>query len=357
MGKIRSNLAPLKYKTLRALRFPPRSLADVAVKRWEIAPGDQEDVQPIPLPEGHLQKIGGGPFGETPDQLRASFTATHLVHEPTEAYLLRNVTLNGPFFYSGMHKGDLYAPNQLPPHATEAEGFADLPHCVLSGTYAGAKWYGHFLHDDLPLQMAAISLGHPVLNARRIYSHEPGWRAAVGIALPDRYHRFFAREMIVISDYSQNRYKQQRLRMMRQKLADRPKTAHRRVYIRRGAGGNKRILINEEEVLSLLQRQLGFSVFDPDGLSVAQIIDECNGAEFFVSVEGSHANPPLFTAAEGAKAVLLLPPFRVSDNMPRIFRTAGIRCGMFVGDPHGNGHDEFTVNPQELARFIETLVQ
>jgi capsular polysaccharide biosynthesis protein len=327
----------------------------VAAKRWEMSPAVEEDVEPIVLPEGHLQKIGTGALGEPPDKVRADFTATRAVHMPTVAYLLRDVSLAGAFCYCGRHKIDLYPPGQLPSNSTEAAEFGQLDHCVLAGTYAGARWYGHMLHDDLPLQMAATSIGQPILNARRIYSHEPGWRGAFDLLIPTRYHHFFAREMIVISDFSQNRYKQDRLRAMRQKLAGRPKALHRRVYIRRGAGGTKRVLINEAEVVSSLERQLGFSTFCPDGLSVSEIIDLCNGAELVVSVEGSHAVPPMYTVADGGKVIFLFPPNRVTSLMPKVFRTAGVRCATFIGDTYGNGQEEFTVNAEELVRFVESF--
>jgi capsular polysaccharide biosynthesis protein len=203
--------------------------------------------------------------------------------------------------------------------------------------------------------MAAISIGPPVLNARRIYSHEPGWRDAFALPIPARYHNFFAREMTVISDFSQNKYKQDRLRAMRRKLADRPKSTRRRVYLRRGAEGTKRVLINEAEVISLLERQLGFTTFCLDDLSVSQIIDRCNGAEMVVSVEGSHAAPLMYTVADEGKVIFLLPPNRVTALMPNVFRTAGVHCGMFIGDAHGNGQEEFTVGAEELVRFVESF--
>jgi capsular polysaccharide biosynthesis protein len=330
-------------------------MAQVAAKRWEISPAVEEEVEPIAVPEGHLQKIGAGPFGEPPDKVRTEFTATRVVHLATEAFLLRDVSLAGAFCYCGRHKTDLYSPGQLPSNSREAAEFGLLDHCVLAGTYAGARWYGHMLHDDLPLQLAAKSLGQPVLNARRTYSHEPGWRDVFDLPIPARYHNFFAREMVVISDFSQNKYKQDRMRTMRRKLAGWPKTSHRRLYVRRGAGGSKRVLVNETEVISSLERQLGFCAFCPDGLSASQIVDQCNGAEIAVSVEGSHAVPLMYTVADEGKVVFLLPPNRVTALMPNVFRTAGVRSGMFIGDAHGNGQEEFTVNAEELVRFVESF--
>jgi hypothetical protein len=353
MGRLKSMLAPLRYKALRALRFPPQELAQVAVRRWELSPAVEEQVEPIAMPEGHLQKILGGASFQPPDKIRADFTATRELHMATEAFLLRNVSLVGAFCYCGRHKTDLWAPGQLPARSPEAAESGQIDRCVLGGSHAGSRWFGHMLHDDLPLHLAASTLGDVILHARRAYPDEPGWREAFGLPIPPRFHRLFIREMIMLRDVSQNRYKQERLRALRQKLSGRPKSPNRRLYIRRGAGGAKRVLLNEAELVALFERHLGFAAVSLDGRSVPEIIDLCNGADLVVSVEGSHAVPPMFTMLEGGKVVFLSPPNRVSPTMPKIFRSVAIRCGMFIGDASGEGREEFTADPIEVLRFVE----
>ena len=65
----------------------------------------------------------------------------------------------------------------------------------------------------------------------------------------------------------------------------------------------------------------------------------------------------MFLAADNAKVILMLPPNRVTAVIPKVFRAAGIDCGLFIGDIHGNGQEEFTVDPNELIRFIDSFAQ
>jgi capsular polysaccharide biosynthesis protein len=340
------------YKLRRALGARPRSLADVAERSWVIAPSIEEPAALPFIPDGHLARIlRGSPRMPCPHETRSLITATRHVARETRAYLLRDAFLIDRNVYCGLHKEDLFRAAG-PVAALLRERAGSLNQAVLATNYAAARWFGHFLHDELPLQLLARTIGTAVGHARPQYRHERAWRALLAVDAPPGYGLLHLRRLIVIDDIGQNLDKRARYRMLRARLAHLPR-GHERVYLRRSArDGERRALVNAVEIEQRLARE-GFRIVDTAAEKPDEIIRACAGASVVVSVEGSHAAPAFLLARDGACTLFICPPRRVDAILAQIAGFFGLFGALFVGEPVARPEEAFTVDPDELMRALD----
>jgi hypothetical protein len=348
----RTAIVAAGYKARRALGARPRSLAERAERSWVIAPGVDEPAAHPFIPEGHLERIlQGSPRLPCPHAVRQLLTADRHVARETRAYLLRDACLIDRHIYSGLHKHDLFR-GAGGIAALTREASATLDDAVLATCYAGSRWFGHFLHDELPLQLLTRTLGSTVGHGRDEYRHERAWRALLRLEPPPYYGMLRARRLIVIDDIGQNPDKRARYRALRARLAHLPR-GHERVYLRRGtADGELRPLINVAEVEARLLAE-GFHIVNTSGETPEEIVCACAGASVVVSIEGSHAVPAFLLAREGASAMFICPPRRVDAILAQIAGFFGLSGGLFIGQPVAECEDAFIVDPDEMMRALE----
>jgi hypothetical protein len=339
------------YKIRRALGVPARTISEVAARQWTLAPGSVEPAVRPTIPDSHLGRILGGPNGPR-SQIHEELNATTLEHVPTRAFLLKESMLVDWAVYSGMGKVDLYrGPGLWPSLLREKTG--TFEEAVWGSSYAGTRWFGHFLHDDLPLQELARDIGPMLGHARPLFRHEPGWRAAVGVPSPRSFGVARVKNLTWIEDIGQNPCKRRRFALLRSRLESLPRRGRDRILLLRGRqDGEERRVLNEEEVFGRLLRE-GFHPVDASSASVEDILEQCLGSSIVVSVEGSHAVPALYLVRGGGNVFFLYPPGRVSLHMPRLAQCFGLRAAMFIGESVEGAPGVFRVDPEELLRFVE----
>ena len=341
------------YKIRRGLGAQALSRADVAARESILAPGiDEPAVRPKIL-DHHLQRIQNGDMGRNAQEVIANINAARHCAEPTRALVFKDVVLFNRAFYCGMHKEDLYRSMGFWPSLL-VEPAGDLDSAVLGTSYAGARWYGHFLHDELPMQELAAQIGSMVGHARPAYGHEPGWRSLLQTPSPACYGALRVRELTWIDDLGQNPDKRRRYAAMRARIAG-ALGKNERVFLMRGrSGGEERRIQNEEEVHQRLARE-GFQLVDTSTAGVDEIVKRCGGASLVVSVDGSHAAPALYLAREGAVFLTLYPPSRVSVIMPQLGTFFGLQAAMFVGEAVSDAPSVFRIDPDELLSFVDQI--
>ena len=351
--RLRASIVPFVYKARRALGQRPAMLEEAATRQWIVAPGHEEQAIPIYVAEGHLRKIIQGVNGESPAEMAALLRPKKHVADATVAYLLEDVVLAGANLYSGMYKHDLFSHRGW---GGGDEGYrAGAIECgVLAADYGTSRWFGHFIHDELPLQMLTSTLGSPVMHRRKEHVHEAGWREALSMPAVPAYDALAARKVIVLQDYAQNRSKRERCKALREKLAGRPKDAER-IYLRRDPrSGMERVLVNEEAVIKRLVYE-GFTIVEPGVISVEELLRKCFGARMVVSVEGSHMSTVSLFARDGGRMLGLHPPYRVTAIQPQVMWSFGIRGGIFVCDPAEGSTRRFRADPNEVMRAIDAF--
>jgi capsular polysaccharide biosynthesis protein len=341
------------YKVGRAFGRRPASLAEAADREFIVSPGVEEPaVRPF-IFDDHLGRVRGG-FGDRPAfQVLNDINQKRHLAAPTRALVLKDVVLFDRAFYSGHHKEDLFQAGGLR-RTLFSEPAADLLAAVWASSYAGARWYGHFLHDDLPLEVLATALGSVVGHVRPRYRQEPGWRHALETPAPASYGMLRVQELMLLDDVGQNPAKRARYVALRERVRGKLGRADRVVLRRATAGGEERRIEDEERLWERLSRE-GFDLIDTSNVSVEELLRRCGGASLVVSVEGSHASPAFYLARPGAALVVLYPPYRVTTQLTQLATFFGLRAAMFVGEPAQESRSVFKVDAEELLRLIDRV--
>ncbi|QDV38562.1 glycosyltransferase 61 family protein [Tautonia plasticadhaerens] len=352
--KGRALLASARYKGRRSLGRPAADLAGAARRSWVVCPGGEVETIPILVAEGHLGRIRDGIGGESAGEVVEAIGGARHPLRPATAYELDEAVLLDASVYSGAYKHDLW--RQYPRLDWLLGGpVAELGEAALATSFSGSKWFGHWLVDELPMQVLASRLAPPVGHVRPGYAHEPGYRSAFGIPAPPSYRAFLARKLIVVHELAHNADKVARHLAMREAIAPLP-DGHDRIFLRRGsAWGQRRRLVNEDEIARRLEPE-GFVPLDPTAMTAEEILRRCKGASMLVSLEGSHTWPGYFFMKEGGQHVTIHPPDRVSVQTCGVAPYFGLFGALFVGEDRPGGASlEISADPEELARFIDRV--
>ncbi len=328
----------------RLLQRPGTDLRAVASERIVLSPAERQEVVPPRLPAGHLERAIEGWGGEPAQTVVERLKRSEILHEATEALVLDDATLLGAHLFAGACREDLLRGEPPGPHDV-----VELDEVVMASTWSGARWFGHFVHDELPLQLLAPELGRAVATDRPTYRDEPSLRRLFGVPAPEIVRGFRARRCTVLIDHAQNASKRARYQRMHGHVQRSPGPPLR-VYLQRTAG-DPRELLGEASLLERLVRS-GFTVIRAGEVPVDSLIALCSRAEQIVSVDGSHLAPALFAAPRNAELINLLPPARMTTVATDIARAAGLAAAVFIGSP-GPDRDTFAVDADELLRFID----
>lgn len=345
----------LSYVTRRVLRYPQTPLAEAAAHSVTICQASElPAITPFYWDE-HLPRIRGSATYGAEQVIREDLNRKVFQFRPVVAHWLRDaVMLDGSVYVRG-YRHELRHANQRRRIGFNVSGTAgEIERAALVSTCAGSTWWGHWVEDEVPLQILAEEFASPVAFSRESYRDESAYRKVFGIAEPARFGVARFRELLLIDDFAQNPNKTKRYRFLRNRLAQLP-AGHDRVYLRRGETGVRRILANEAEVIERLE-SLGFRTVDISRSSTQDIIASCRGASVVVSVEGSHLAPLLYLMRDFATLVILNPPHQVHTTVADIGVFCGLSSGMFVCEPEGDSRTDFRADPDELARFIDDAI-
>lgn len=220
-------------------------------------------------------------------------------------------------------------------------------------TWNGCYFFGPYIADEFLLEMLAENPAENISMPTRSYEHEHGYRELLGLAHPPVVTHARVRKLTVYAEPLQNASKAERWRILRARLrngsiqkSDRPG-----VYLKRGDTGERRLIDNEEEIEKLL-RDLGFDVVEPARLTAEQIVQRTLDAKIVVSVEGSHLSHVIYTIAEGGAFLIFEPPDRFALPYKEFADCLGIRFSFLVGDKTEDG---FSIPADDLRRMLDLL--
>lgn len=338
---VRAHLGRLRYYAGRVVKGSPPSLAEVASARCLLSPAEPAPRTPPRMVDGHLERIRSGAEGEPAPQAIEQLTRRQVVHDPTTMLVLEDVALVGHRLFVGRASMDLFRGSH------EGE-FVERDEVVLASTHAGSRWFGHFVHDELPLQLLAETLGPPIAHERPLYPHEPDYRAVFRVRRPPSARGFVARRCLVLIDHAQNESKRARYARMRMSLST-VRGPSTRVYVRR-SGGARRVLANEEQLIDRLLRN-GFTVLEKGIDPVERVVDLCTRAEQIVGLDGSHMAPCVLLAPDGAEIATIVPPDRVSAVLLDVAAATGHRTATYIAE--GSLEGDLFVDPDALIRHLD----
>jgi len=340
-----SNAAFAHTLRTRIFRQPPRTLESVAVKTWEIAPGETSTAPPAYFLPNQLERVTGWAFaGEHP---RRAMAGGSFVHGATRGFLLKDVCLiDGSLYKDNAYSWLLPRTSVWPQLRVDCE----IDRGALFCTASGNKYFGQWLMDDCVTYSMASAEGVPVTTAQPVNTHTPDYENWLGMK-PARLQSAYFRELVMFDDFGQNRHKHLRFRAMSDQLLSHvnPKP-HPGVFILRGGTGELRLLHNEMQLAEHLRDRRGFRILDPSKTDVQTIVSTCAGARTVVGVEGSGLMHGILALQPGGSVLTLQPP----DRFVRVYKDLTDRdlqyFGFVVGQAQGKG---FLIDPVEVERTLD----
>lgn len=341
------NLPLLKQKGWRLLtgRKPYQDLCD---KRWTLCPGEKLVSSSAIYLDGELDKVTAVQEETTYAYELQRVQGGIKAHAATTAYRLRDVQIHSGYVYKRAMKFPLTTAKESFLNLGEIE---NIPEAALACTLCGNRYFGHWMTDDLSLTLAAQQLAKAVRTSQKLSNHQVEYSNLFDIySTPVTKAQF--KELIIIEDFGQNKFKHERYKYIRSKLKEISSfQASQGVMLLRGNSGNQRSLLNENEVAEFLSDQ-GFTIVDPEKTSAREIVLQTLEAKIIVGVEGSQLVHGLFTIGEEGVMLTLQPPYRFNNVYKDYTDCLGLKYSFVVGKQVVNG---FKVSIEDLARTLDKI--
>jgi hypothetical protein len=270
-------------------------------------------------------------------------------HGPSIGYMLKNVLLcDGVFYASGYRNmvstkhGPLFNVGRAP----WVQGG------VLGQCWLGAKYFGHSLHEEMPMTMLASQRGRAVGIERTTTAQQQEYAQLFGTHLDYLPAVAWIDQIEILDDPHYNPSKVARWEAMRSAFAKHTnKQRHPGVVLLRGNTGQSRKLINEDEVVAYFSR-LGFRAINPGLSNLRDVMDVVAGARIVVSMEGSQLVHG-FLGIESTGALLVLqPPSRFDNAYKERCDVLGIKYSFVITHEAPGG---FMVHMDQLDRALERI--
>jgi hypothetical protein len=346
------DFSPIFYRLKKGLRGGRRfSYSDVCSKEWIVCPApDPSRKLPGSIAlDGQFDRVTGlSHSGKTFERERALLAGEWKESRVTTAYLLKDAALLNGYLYKGPFKQTLVSEKEK---LVCLEKMAFIDKAALGCTHTGNTWYSHWMTDNLTLELAAQDLAKPILCQHKPYGHAADYRQYLEMK-GEVFPQVRCGELIVIDDVSQNDYKRKRYNLLRDRLKKlgSERSGHG-VMILRGSSGQLRLLVNEAEVAQYLADR-GFTLVNPQKMSVKEIVRSIQGAKIVVGVEGSTMVHGFFSIANGGTICILQPPFRFNALYKEYTDCVGMRFAYVVGRAVERG---FSIDLDELGQTLDLI--
>ncbi|SMP02314.1 glycosyltransferase 61 family protein [Flavobacterium hercynium] len=355
----KSMFSPIAYtRYLKGLKKPHsmfregKVLDSLAVKSWEIAPGNTNISPKAYFLEGQLKRITGTAYIDDPKAVMNGRLRVN--HEPTRAYMLKDVWMINGFIYKGLHNFRLHPASQVnkktnyfPPIIVDTE----IDNAAIYSSSEGNEYFGLWLTDDCANYSLAASVGVPITSNIIPYSHMLQYESFLEMN-PFRTNAAYLKNAVFFDDnWSNNNSKHERFSKNRNKLLSLfPATSHPGVFILRRNSGLSRVMLNEIEIAEQLRDKYGFKIVDVTQHSASEIISACAGAKVLIGIEGSHLFHGLMVLEPGASILVFQPPNRFSGVIKITADMENLNYGFVVGIQK---EDNFYINLEEVKRTLE----
>lgn len=339
--------------------FGEVGLGEICVDTWELGSKVERTSRPAIFTDGSLDLVSAFCSHREAQQELAMISGDAWVHMATRMYKLNNVWLVDGELISGKFRRRIdesrivtsyYAMTECPVIKT----------AFLECSYSGNRYFGTLMKDDLGLSLVEVPTEFRVASMRPNYIHESGYRDLLNCPYPERHDFAFFKELFVCVDVGQNHYKRDRFQNLRHRMkkavhaiGDSQKNCG--VYIKRGGTGQKRVLLNEEDVESLLVK-LGFCVVSPESMSADEIAVAIQDAKIVVGVEGSHLAHCVYSIASGGAVVVIQPSDRFSTAFKDFTDCLDMLFAFTVAERESNGYKVDLVDLQVILDRVGAIV-
>jgi hypothetical protein len=342
-------LKPVTNRLRRLAGHTPPALTDLAVDRWEVSPAERLFQPPAIFLPDQLDRIRTTEFSDMPSTLVACRGNYEITHQPTLGFRLRDVDLVDGVLYhrnAEMHlRPRRWRGSLLPPRREAISG-------TMYESWNGNRWFGTWLLEDCLTHGLVAEGANAVTTRRPQTSSEQRFEDLLGMT-PRRLDDAHFDELILFDDLPPNRHKAARGHAMRQRLlgGSNPPSVPG-VFLLRGTSGSRRVLRNEMEIATRLERDRGFRVLDPVSATADELIAACGGARVVAGVEGSQLANGVAVMPPGSTLLTIQPPDRMTVAMKLFTDRQGLRFA-FVVATGGNG--EYSADFDEIARTLDLI--
>jgi len=338
---------------LRRLLSTRPDLAEEADHTYQLHPAETIHAPPAWFDPSDMDRVVG--FGDTGcDRERelARIQGGERTAWPTRMYRLRDVQLL---------RGNLFTPRMfhlLDPKASIPWVTAATQHECAVGALAGSRYgltyFGHWLHNDLAMCLAAESMGPLVTPQVKPFSHQAGYLEATALQTTHCSAVTFKELYYVDDTHAENSHKRDRLFEIRRRIwSAHPTAPHPGVFLVRGNTGQRRVLINEMDLAESLATR-GIRVLNVNDLTAQDLMRQCANARVVIGVEGSQLAHGLISMADQGSMLVIQPPQRFNCAHKEICDVMGARYGFVVGERIDNSGD-FRVDVNRVNRLLDRL--
>jgi Glycosyltransferase 61 len=323
-------------------------LEDVAEKSWVLSPAEATVIPPAFYDEDDLARVTGVDADSSREIEWRRIRGGAREYPASVAYQLRDAVLS---------KGHVILPQLVYPVTTDPlplwGRYLETEHepSLLTATFNGSRYFGHWMMDELTRMLAAPRVGQPVAPPRPLSSHQQQYLKLLDLGPPERSDVLF-RQLTILDERNQGKYRRERYVVLRERVRrGRRVVPCEGVMLLRKQTGAARILVNEEDVAERLAER-GFRVMCPTEHTVEEILDTCMGAKVVLGVEGSQMTHALFAMQDRGSLVVLQPPNRFNNILKAYCDGLGLRYAFTVGHQRKEG---FFVEPEKVMRLLDRL--
>ncbi|NVD45441.1 glycosyltransferase 61 family protein [Qipengyuania atrilutea] len=335
-------------------RIRHRSIEEVASKVVTFDEGRNWNARPLVHLPGELDKITGHHPDSTPARNIALIDCNGVRQGASKAYLLKDALVADGTILTKSYVQ--YVRDQsrrwFLPRISKYHGEA-----ALVSTEVSERYFGHWLHDQLPLEILVHEQGHvPISVAGTIRPSELGYRTLSKLAC-EKTELMEIENLWVHRDFEVTSDRMRRLELLRNRLRTaKPAQKHSAdiVFLKRGPNAVGRSLIDEDRISSELERH-GVRTILPEAMQPDEIVDALKNAKIAIGAEGSAFAHAICALPSGASILTLLGPNQFNLHWRLYCEALNLEYGIIVGETTGT--DSFSVNTDTIMRTIDLLNQ
>ena len=333
-------------------RLNQRDISDVASKTVTFDEGREWSARPlIHLPD-ELDKITGHHSDSNPESNLRLIDCDKVPQGPTQGFLLRDaVVAHGTVLTAGWLRHIRHEPRRafLPKIGDRYDEAA------LSSSAVSERYFGHWLRDQLPLEILIGKLGQQALAVPgTVRPNEKGYRDLTNL---EAEKPAFASidKLWIYHDFEITDHRVARINELRSRIRSNSQAAKSSdiVFLGRGDRSVGRSMINESEIAEALSAD-GVTYLLPEKMEPAEIAGHLKDARIVMGPEGSAFAHALCAMPEGATMLHLIGPSNFTLHYRIYCEALGMKLAIAIGDQEGA--DRFSFKPDHIRRTMDLIL-
>jgi hypothetical protein len=345
------HIEPVLFQLRRKLGLVEK-LEQVVDKTWEVSSGGERRFPQAVFLKKHLDlnlmPVGGISLETEMKRINGGCVSV----KPTIAYQLSNVKILDGFLYKQRFR--LKFKVEKEPLSNIFGDVERIEEGALVTQWSSNRYFGHWLHDEVPRTFAANDLGlQAYRGGKEKFMHQPGYERLLNLKVETVTRALFSK-LVLFSDSTLNPYRIERFQRARSLLYDTVGSyqQNRYIYLSRGVTGAKgRELVNELALIDKL-KGLGFVIVEPEGLSSEQIVEACLGAEIVMGIEGSAIGHGFFSIKDGGIVICIIPEKHFNNAYMDYCSAIGVQYGFLVSRAVPEG---FSINLDDVDELFSKI--